>query len=130
SFVIADNKIKSGIIIIDVKSIDHKDNHLKEHLRGKDFFEVDKYPTAILKITNCKNLNNNEKEVSGNLTIKKTTKPITFIMKQMGNNFSGKLSIDRTLFGVQYNSKSFFDNLGDQAIKNEFDLEFSLIAKK
>ncbi|MBC7641720.1 MAG: YceI family protein, partial [Flavobacterium sp.] len=40
SFVIADNKIKSGIIIIDVKSIDHKDNHLKEHLRGKDFFEV------------------------------------------------------------------------------------------
>ena len=129
NFQLENNKIKSGTIIIDVKSINHSDNHLKEHLKGEDFFDVPKYPTATLVILNSKLLSNNEIEITGNLTIKKITKPIVFIMKQNENTFLGKITIDRTVFGVQYNSKSFFDNLGDQAIKNDFDLEFKLIGK-
>lgn len=129
NFQMENNKIKSGIIIIDVKSINHSDNHLKEHLKGEDFFDVAKYPTATLVILSSKLLSNNEIEITGNLTIKKITKPIVFIIKQNQNTFSGKITIDRTIFGVQYNSKSFFDNLGDQAIKNDFDLEFKLIGK-
>ena len=115
------------LIPLPIKKLFHY--HLKKHLKGEDFFEVDKYPTAVLKIINSKNFINDEVEVYGNLTIKKTTKPIIFKIKQLGNNFFGKITIDRTLFGVQYNSKSFFDNLGDQAIKNEFDLAFSLVEK-
>ncbi|MBC3785274.1 hypothetical protein [Spirosoma utsteinense] len=34
-----------------------------------------------------------------------------------------------TQFGVRYNSASFFTDLGDQAIKNEFALTFDLLAK-
>ena len=48
-------------------------------------------------------------------------------MQQEKRRYSGKITIDRTIFGVQYGSKSFFDNLGDQAIKNEFDLNFVLM---
>ena len=69
----------------------------------------------------------NEIEVSGNLTIKKVTKPIVIKMVKNQNDFSGKISINRTTFGVQYNSKSFFDNLGDQAIKDNFDLDFRFV---
>lgn len=126
NFTLENDNIKSGTIIIDMKSLDHSDSHLKEHLRGKDFFDVDKYPVAQFVVTSSKSLTNNEFEVLGNLTIKKVTKPILIKIKQNQNSYSGKISIDRTAFGVQYNSKSFFDNLGDQAIKNNFDLDFTL----
>jgi polyisoprenoid-binding protein YceI len=127
---IVDDKIVSGTIVIDLKSIHHTQNSLVEHLKSKDFFEVIKYPTATLKITKSKTLTDNSVEITGNLTIKKTTKVVTFTMKRDGDNFSGKITLDRTAFGVEYGSKNFFDNLGDQAIKNEFDLEFKLVATK
>ena len=127
NFKLENNNIKSGTIIIDMNSINHADNHLKEHLKGEDFFEVAKYPTATFIISSSKNVANNEIEVSGNLTIKKVTKPIVIKMVRNQNNFSGKISVNRTTFGVQYNSKSFFDNLGDQAIKDNFDLDFQFV---
>ena len=34
-----------------------------------------------------------------------------------------KLTIDRTLYNIKYGSASFFDNLKDRAISNEFDIE-------
>ena len=129
TLVMENNKIKSGTISIDMKSLDHSDIHLKEHLKGEDFFEVSKYPKATFVILDSKNISNTELEVSGSLTIKKVTKPIVFRMKREQNNLTGKITIDRTMFGVQYNSNSFFDNLGDQAIKNNFDLEFNLVRK-
>ena len=128
SFIIENQNIKSGTIIIDMKSLNHSDTHLKEHLKGEDFFDVTKYQTATFIVTNSKTISNNEIEVLGNLTIKKITKPVKIKMTLDNKTYSGKMSVDRTLFGVQYNSKSFFDNLGDQAIKNNFDLEFKLIA--
>jgi len=84
---------------------------------------------ATFTITSSKALANNEIELVGNLTIKKTTKPISIKMTSTKTGFLGKITLDRTAFGVQYGSKSFFDNLGDQAIKNEFDIEFTLISK-
>lgn len=130
NLTIEEDKIVSGTIVIDLKSINHKEKTLVEHLKGTDFFEVQNYPVATLKISNSKLINNNEVEVSGNLTIKKTTKPITFKMKREKDTFFGQITIDRTAFGVQYGSKNFFNNLGDQAIKNNFDIEFKLITKK
>ena len=129
-FEISQDKIISGTIIIDATSINHNDSNLKKHLKNEDFFNVTKYPTASLKITKSTVLKNKDIEVFGNLTIKETTKAISFKMKETNQNYSGKIVIDRTAFGVQYGSKSFFDNLGDQAIKNEFDLEFKLVPTK
>jgi polyisoprenoid-binding protein YceI len=129
NFKIENDQVKNGFIIIDMNSLNHSDMHLKEHLKGKDFFEVTKYPTATFTVLSSKNIENAEIEVLGNLTIKKVTKPIAIKMKQNQNIFTGKITINRTVFGVQYNSKSFFDNLGDQAIKDNFDLEFKLIGK-
>ena len=130
NFKLENNNIKRGTIIIDMTSIKHSDNHLKEHLIGEDFFEVDKYPKATFMILNSKKIGSNEVEVFGNMTVKKITKPIVIRMKQNQNNYAGTISINRTVFGVHYNSKSFFDNLGDQAIKDNFDLEFNLVGNE
>lgn len=128
SFKMENKKIVSGTIVIDLNTIDHSDKQLKAHLKGNDFFDVTQYPTATLAIKSSKQNSKNEIEAFGNLTIKKTTQPISFKMTQNQLAYSGKITLDRTAFGVQYGSKSFFDNLGDQAIKNNFDLEFKLIA--
>ena len=44
----------------------------------------------------------------------------------------GKLIIDRTAYGLKYNSKKFFDAkaLGDKIIDDNFEVDVNLIAKK
>jgi hypothetical protein len=41
-----------------------------------------------------------------------------------------QVTVDRTKFGIKYGSGSFFDNLGDRTIYDDFTIEFSLIAVK
>jgi len=42
------------------------------------------------------------------------------------NTAKASLKIDRTLYDIRYGSNNFFENLGDKAINNEFDLEVTL----
>jgi len=50
------------------------------------------------------------------------------IMKgEEGLRAKGKMTIDRTLYNIKYNSSSYFQDLGNYAIKNEFELKFELI---
>jgi polyisoprenoid-binding protein YceI len=43
---------------------------------------------------------------------------------------TGTATLDRTQFGINYNSSSFFQNLGNYAIRNEFTLSFEVVAGK
>jgi polyisoprenoid-binding protein YceI len=60
------------------------------------------------------------------LTIKNITNPITFDMIVKDNSASAALKIDRSKFDVRYGSPSFFNNLQDKAIYDEFDLNVNL----
>ena len=42
------------------------------------------------------------------------------------NSATAKVKIDRTLYDIRYGSDSFFDNLGNKAIDNEFDIDVTL----
>ena len=42
---------------------------------------------------------------------------------------TAKITLDRTDFDVRYGSGSFFDNLGDKTIYDEFDLQVTLASK-
>ena len=64
--------------------------------------------------------------VSADLTIKGITHPINFEMHMEGNKAMAKLVIDRSKYNVRYGSNSFFDNLGDKAIDDEFELDINL----
>jgi polyisoprenoid-binding protein YceI len=125
--------LKKVSIEIDMTSISHEQQDLVEHLNGTDFFEILKYPTAIFTAESIENSNTNKPNINGKITIKGVTKPISFPVqitkKTKGKVIAGKIKIDRTQFGIKYNSKSFFGNLGDQAIKNNFDLSFKIDLK-
>lgn len=124
------DSLKGAVISINMSSISHNDKNLVTHLKNKDFFDVSKYPEASFETIRIYNTNKTSATAVGNLTIKEITLPLTIPISITNNGRSktlkAKLSIDRTRYGIKYNSKSFFGDLGDQAIKNKFDLEFTI----
>ena len=95
---------------------------LEGHLKSDDFFGVEKNPTAALIFTKVEQNGKNAYKVTGDLTIKGITKQIVFDFSVYGNKATTSLKIDRTKYDVRYGSTSFFDNLKDKAIYDEFDL--------
>lgn len=117
-----------GEFIMDMASIENTDlegeykGKFEGHLKSDDFFGVATYPTAKLVFNKVKSTGKNSYEVTGDLTIKDKTNPVTFEISVYGNKATASLKIDRTLYGVKYGSASFFDDLKDKAIYDEFDL--------
>ena len=130
--------ITGGTVVIDMNSIVCEDitnagtnERLVNHLKSDDFFSVSTFPTARLVVTKAEKSGNNH-TVTGNLTIKGITHPVTFTAasKTTGNNLelTGKIVIDRSKYDVRFGSGSFFSNLGDNLIHDDFTLDFTLVA--
>ncbi|MGB5393823.1 MAG: YceI family protein, partial [Lutimonas sp.] len=62
----------------------------------------------------------------GDLTVKGITKSITFDMAIYGSKANATVKIDRSAYNVKYGSASFFDDLKDKVIYDEFDLVVDL----
>lgn len=88
---------------IPVKSIDTGINKRDEHLRSADYFEIEKYPNISFSSTSIKTSKNGY-NITGNFTIKATTKSITIPFTFSGNSFKGNFEIDRRDYGVGGNS--------------------------
>ena len=130
-----ENKIQSGEFIMDMNSITLNENNdrLLGHLKSDDFFGVTKYPTSKLVITESSSFEKGTATVKGTLTIKGITNPIEFKAayqkKDDGTWFFANIVVDRTKYDIRYRSGSFFDNLGDKTIFDEFKLKVSLLVK-
>lgn len=107
---------------------------LKGHLLSDDFFSVEKHKTAKFVSTKIVPNGKGGFSVTGDLTIKGISKPITFdaVVKNEGGKITGTsaIKVDRTNYDIKYRSGKFFQDLGDKAIYDEFDLEVSLVASK
>jgi len=131
-FKVEDEKLIGGEFVMDMASLENNDltgeykGKLEGHLKSEDFFGVEKYPTAKLIITSLAKKGDGTYGVVANLTIKNETHPVTFDLDWKENSASAKLSIDRSKFDVRYGSGSFFDDLGDKTIYDNFDLEVNL----
>lgn len=135
-----DGKLTGGGFTIDMTSITVEDlqgeyaKKLEGHLKSADFFGTEKFPTAKFAITKVISRGTTGSyKVIGNLTIKETTKEIKFntqIEEKDGKKVAtADITIDRSDFDVRYGSGSFFDNLGDKTIYDEFELTVNLQSK-
>lgn len=119
------SQIISANLTIDMQSMKQENENLIGHLKSADFFDVDKYPVSTIRISKIVN-----GKAYGTLTIKNKTLPFScpiLVKKDNGEtNITGSTVIDRTAYGITYNSGSFFSGLGDKAIKNTFDISFSI----
>ncbi len=128
-----DGMLTGGSFVIDMTSIAVTDltgggaEKLKGHLMSDDFFGTEAHPTATLTITDVTKAGlRDELMVKGDLTIKGITKPISFPVLMNGDKATADILVDRTNYDIKYGSGSFFDNLGDKAIDNDFSLKVNL----
>ena len=132
--------LSSGEIVIDMRSMTCDDienpkynKKLLKHLKNDDFFKTDKYPESSLKIKTATKISADKYKIAAEMTILGQTHPITFTLviasKDKGYQAKGTVVINRTKWGIRYGSGSFFDNLGDRAILDDFDIEFELHTK-
>lgn len=120
----------NSIIDIDMPEDSEYNVKLVDHLKSSDFFDVVKYPMVTFEITEVNDVGG-DLNISGNLTIKGTTKNISFSVAMVTNDGivilkSEVFTIDRTDFDVRYGSNKFFDNLKDKFINDEFELSFEV----
>ncbi len=151
SFSVKDGVIEGGSFVLDMNSItvldlkagDGKED-LEGHLKGMaakteedadHFFNVSKYPQGKFEITSVKPGQDGKTTVEGNLTLKETTKSVSFpatvtVTDSEVSLTSDEFRIDRTQWKVNYGSKSIFKDLGDKYVDDEIGLKVTVKAKK
>jgi len=123
--IVLDRERQTGSVdvVFNVKGIATGVSEFDDHLRGKDFFLVDRYPTATFKSTKVTFRNDEPSTVTGNLTIKGISKPVTLQvtsfncgqhpmekMPACGGNASA--TIKRSDFGLNYALPLVRDEIG------------------
>lgn len=128
---------------IQATSIDTANTDRDNHLRGADFFDVEKFPTITFSSTSVKAVDADTLEVTGDMTMHGVTKKITVPVEVLGSmktprgekaGFESSFKLDRKEYGVTWNRA--LDNggaiLGDDVkivIAVEADLQTEQPAK-
>jgi polyisoprenoid-binding protein YceI len=134
----------TGSVEVDMNTIKNTDisdetyrGKLEGHLKSADFFDAAKYPKSVFVITSATPLSNPTTAgathmVKGNLTIKDKTNEISFeamIKDELGKKIcTGSAVIDRSKYDIRYGSKTFFADIGEKVIYDEFTLKFYIVA--
>jgi polyisoprenoid-binding protein YceI len=100
-------------VSIDAASIDTKEPQRDDHLRSADFLDAANHPTITFESTGVQKVNDEHFKVSGNLTIRGVSKPVTLDTEYFGRQkdpwggeragFSAKTSVERKDFGLVFN---------------------------
>lgn len=144
---VADGKVSSGTFTINIAGIALSEQaemiqtKLKGHLLSPDFFDAAKFPTAKFEVTKVVDYTSDGADksvvagantlVSGNLTLKDSTKNVTFpaniTVSETEVTAKANFNIDRTQWGMSYgNDKS----LKDKFISPEVNITIDIKAKK
>jgi len=137
SLTLKSGNITGGTFVINMNSITDEDVEnaeynakLVNHLKSDDFFGVAKFPETKLVITKATAFKGNTSEVTSNLTIKGKTNPNVFTVTKNGDKYTAKIVVDRSKYDVKYGSKTFFEDIGEKIIYDEFILDVELVVSK
>jgi polyisoprenoid-binding protein YceI len=140
SLVLNDDKLTDGNFVVDTTSIKILDvtdpgtnAQFAGHLASADFFASEQFPEALFAITSSERNENKNYHINGDLSIRGITHPVVFdaTLNIDGDDLtaSGKIVVDRTLYGMKFRSGNFFKDLGDVLIYDNFDLMVCINAK-
>ena len=101
-------------VTLDAASFTSEEKDRDEHLRSADFLDVKNYPTIRFKSTHVEPTGTNHCKVTGDLTLRGKTRPVTLDVQYFGpvdtpfNNtrmgFLATTRINREDFGVSWNA--------------------------
>lgn len=123
-------------VTIKADSIDTNNSDRDTHLRSGDFFDADQHPDLIFESTSFQAKGGNEFALTGNLTIRGTTREETFEVEYEGSAkdpwgnmkhaFTGDGTINREDYGLTWNQALEAGGvLVDKKVKFEFELQFT-----
>jgi polyisoprenoid-binding protein YceI len=100
--------------VIKTESIDTGVEQRDQHLRTNDFLDAPTYPDITFRSTSVEPLSDTEFRVTGDLTIKDTTRPVGIDVEYTGSavdpfgnqrvGLEGSVTISRKDFGVTWNA--------------------------
>lgn len=120
-------------VTIQAASIDTRNEQRDEHIRSNDFLALEEYPTITFVSTSVEETGDGELAITGDLTIKGTTKPVTIpfsfdgaAVDPFGNQragFEGSVEINRKDWGVNWNAAL---EAGGVLVSEKVTLEFEI----
>ena len=124
-------------ITIKAASVDTRNADRDAHLRSNDFFAMEEFPEITFRSTRVEQASENEYYVTGDLTIRATTKPVTVNFQLNGSavdpwgnfrvGFEGQTTINRKDWGVSLNAAM---EAGGVLVSEKVNLEFEVEAVK
>jgi polyisoprenoid-binding protein YceI len=118
-------------------SIDTRQADRDGHLKSADFFDVENYPTVTFRSTEVSAVDDDTLRVTGDLTVKDVTRPITVDFEFAGSaqdpfgntriGFEGSTDISRKDFGLTWNAAL---ETGGFLVSDKVNLEFEISAIK
>jgi polyisoprenoid-binding protein YceI len=127
----------SAKVTIKAASIDTRNEQRDGHLRSNDFLDMETYPEITFVSTEIKQLDQATVQVTGDLTIKGVSKPVTIDFEYQGAatdpfgnqrvGFEGELAINRKDWGVNWNAAL---ETGGVLVSDKVVLEFEVSAIK
>lgn len=115
----------------DLLGLRAEDASLEKHLKGKDFFKTQKFPSAAFELQQLvPGKETNQYTALGTFTILGKSRtvefPVTLEKQRKRLHLKATVQLDRTQFGMYYRSPSLEQGLGPEAIADVFDLELDL----
>jgi len=134
-FDVEDPSKSSLELTIKAASIDTRNPERDAHLRSNDFFAMDEYPEITFRSTKVEPVSATTYRVTGDLTIKGVTKPVTFDLEFTGDvvdpwgntriGFEGTTTVNRKDWGVNWNVAL---EAGGVLVSENVTLEFEVSA--
>lgn len=133
----SDRSASKAQATIQVASVDTGNEQRDSHLRANDFFDAPNYPHITFTSTRVEQTAEDTFAVTGDLTIKGTTRPATIELVYTGNavdpfgnsriGFEGTTTINRKDFGVNFNATL---DTGGALVSDKITLELDISAIK
>ncbi|SJM71319.1 YceI family protein [Gulosibacter sp. 10] len=124
-------------IVIQAASIDTRQPGRDDHLRGPDFFDVERFPQITFASTSIDEIADENFIVTGDLTIRDVTRPVSLPLEFVGvetdqfgllrAGVEGTRRIDRRDWGVKWNTPL---DSGGVMVSDKISLEFELSLTK
>lgn len=125
----------SAQLTIQAKSIQTSNQQRDDRLRSNDFLDMDNHPTITFTSTKVEQVDETNYMVTGDLTIRGVTKPVTVDFELVGAEndpwgsfrvgFEGKVTINRKDWGVSWNAAL---ESGGVLVSEKVTLEFDVAA--
>lgn len=133
----ADPSASAAELTIQAASIDTRNADRDAHLKSNDFFSMETYPELRFTSTTVEQLSDTDYRVTGDLTLRGVTKPVTIdleyagaVVDPWGNTrvgFEGSAQVNRKDWGVNWNTAL---EAGGVLVSEKVTLEFEISATK